>query len=232
MKKRKAHEQGVVRRAGPAGGAEPRPAARLGGLARGWLGRKWPVIRFMLVMAVFLGAFFAATSTRAFQQGFFPWYMSQNASWSAGLLRVCGEEASSSGASLRSPRFAVEIRRGCEAIEPTVLFVAAVVGFPVSLLARVLGVLLGLVALSLLNLVRIVSLFYVGIYWPNIFEMMHVEVWQPAFIVLALALWIAWAVWATRRSRPGERSGPSGPAARGAAVSGRQPERMARTDGT
>lgn len=190
------------RNAPPSRGAAPQPVALSGGKARGWLRTKWPVMRFMLIMGVLLGAFFAATSTRAFQQGFFPAYMSLNASWSAAALRLCGEDASSSGAYLRSPRFAVEIRRGCEAIEPTVLFIAAVAAFPVSIAARVVGVLLGLLGLSLLNLLRIVSLFYVGIYWPGAFETMHVEVWQPAFIVFALALWIAWAIWATR---PAER---------------------------
>ena len=51
-----------------------------------------------------------------------------------------------------------------------------------------------------INLVRIVSLFYIRIHFPAAFEIMHVEVWQALFIFLALLCWIVWAVWAKRAS--------------------------------
>jgi exosortase H (IPTLxxWG-CTERM-specific) len=169
--------------------------------ARHWLRQKWPIVRFVLVLVVLMGAFHALSATSLFQQRLYPAYMELNASWSAALLRLCGEQATANGANLSTPRFAVQIRRGCEAIEPSVLFAAAAIAFPVSVLARVVGVVGGIVALALVNLLRIVSLYYVGVYWPSAFETAHIDVWQPAFIIIALALWIAWAVWATRPAR-------------------------------
>jgi hypothetical protein len=51
-------------------------------------------------------------------------------------------------------------------------------------------------------MIRLISLFFTGIYYPRIFEIMHVDVWQAAFVFLALSFWLIWAWWATRRPAP------------------------------
>jgi exosortase/archaeosortase family protein len=84
-------------------------------------------------------------------------------------------------------------------MEPSALLVAAVIASPVSIRARLVGAVLGTAILALMNLVRIVSLFYVGIHAPRVFEIIHVKGWQPAFILLALAFWVSWARWARGR---------------------------------
>ena len=56
-----------------------------------------------------------------------------------------------------------------------------------------------MMSLMLLNLARIVSLFYIQIHFPRAFEVMHIEVWQALFIFLAIALWAWWACWAVGR---------------------------------
>jgi exosortase/archaeosortase family protein len=53
----------------------------------------------------------------------------------------------------------------------------------------------------LINLLRIVSLFFVGVYYPNAFNMIHEGVWQAAFVVLAIVFWAVWVQWATRKDR-------------------------------
>ena len=73
------------------------------------------------------------------------------------------------------------------------------------------GLVVGTFVLAVVNLIRIVTLFYTGIYWPKWFEAMHVDVWQPIFILLSLTFWILWAVWATQppspQSQPTEKTG-------------------------
>jgi exosortase/archaeosortase family protein len=61
------------------------------------------------------------------------------------------------------------------------------------------AVVIGPLVLLVTNLVRIVSLYFVQIHAPSLFELLHVEVWQVAFIFLAVLLWVAWARWALRR---------------------------------
>lgn len=59
--------------------------------------------------------------------------------------------------------------------------------------------LLGTLCLLLLNVVRIVSLYYSGVYCPRMFEVLHVDLWQPVFILLPLVLWLMWVRWSLRQ---------------------------------
>ena len=52
--------------------------------------------------------------------------------------------------------------------------------------------LLGTLFLLLLNVVRIVSLYYSGAYYPRMFDVLHIDLWQPMFILLPLVLWLMW----------------------------------------
>jgi exosortase/archaeosortase family protein len=51
---------------------------------------------------------------------------------------------------------------------------------------------MGLFILFLLNIVRIASLYIVGIHYPDLFESMHLAIWQVAFIFVAILLWFLW----------------------------------------
>lgn len=89
-------------------------------------------------------------------------------------------------------------RCGCDAVEPSALFVSAVLASPVPLLSRLSAAAIGTIVLMLLNLIRVVSLFLVRVYYPQAFDTMHLDVWQALFIFLAI---VFWAMWASRVSR-------------------------------
>jgi len=144
-----------------------------------------------------MGIFYACAFLPALDKGFFPYYMRLNARASAAILNVFGEGASASGTSVASPRYSVDIRHGCDAIAPSALFISAVLAFPAGMWSKLPGLLAGTLVLAVINLVRIVTLFYTGIYKPSWFETMHVDVWQPVFILLSLVLWVLWALWST-----------------------------------
>lgn len=163
-----------------------------------WFQAKWPVIKFVLGFAVLMGAFEAAWATKVVREDLFPAYLRLNASAGAGVIRLFGHDARASGITIASSRFSIEIARGCDAIEPAAIFVSGVVSFPAPMLARVYGTLIGAATLLLLNLARIASLFFIGIYYPKLFHMMHVDVWQAIFIFLAVLFWVIWAWWATK----------------------------------
>lgn len=161
--------------------------------------RKRPVLRFVLWFIVCMAVFYAVTLTSAFQQGPFQRYLEVNATVSAWLLDVLGADARSVRTSVITDDYSLSIARGCDAIEPAALFAAAVLAFPALWKRKLVGLGIGVPALLLVNFVRIVSLYYVGVHCSaRTFEIVHVEVWQPLFILLAMVTWIAWALWATR----------------------------------
>lgn len=189
---------GHVQRQGPAarhGGNAPKGTLRA---VSDWFVAKRPVAGFVILFAVLLGGFYALTFIPAMEKSVLPGYMRWNAKASAFVLNLFGEGATADDTTVASRRFSVNIAHGCDAIEPSALFIAAVLAFPAPLKSKLPGVLIGTVVLAIINLVRIVTLFYTGIHWPKWFDAMHVDVWQPIFIVLSLVFWIVWAWWATR----------------------------------
>jgi exosortase H (IPTLxxWG-CTERM-specific) len=184
-------------------GSPPVPARPVG-RQRFSLGERWtawrraknPVLGFVLVFGVLLLVLYGLTLTRAFRKELFPAYLTLNARVSSAVLNVLGQSTAVSGTSIQKPGFAIDIRRGCDAIDPIILFCSAVVAFPMSWKKKILGLVLGAIVLALLNLVRIISLFFIGAYYPSAFDMMHGEVWQALFILLALVFWAVWIQWA------------------------------------
>ena len=114
------------------------------------------------------------------------------ARWSSFGLNLLGSSTSVDGTMLSSDTFAVNIVAECTAVGPLVLFMGAVLAYPSPLRAKSLGVLLGLVVLTLVNLVRIMSLFWIGSAFPQYLSVAHLLVWQTAIIILAILLWLLW----------------------------------------
>lgn len=109
------------------------------------------------------------------------------------LLNLAGVEARVAGTVVATPIFSVAIQNNCNAIYETALFIAAVLSYPATWRERAWGALLGFAALFLLNLIRVLSLIYVGSHFRQYFDVSHVYIWQSLFIIFALGLWIFWA---------------------------------------
>lgn len=153
-------------------------------------------MRFLALFLVILGVGFSAVALRPVDNAVVGPLTAFVARLSGGVLAALGEDITISGSDLRSPRFAVSIRNGCNGLVTSLVLVAGVLAFPASRRAKVAGVTLGLVAVQLINLVRVVSLFYTGVYFPGIFNEAHVVVWQSIVILWGVAMWLVWARWA------------------------------------
>lgn len=115
------------------------------------------------------------------------------------LLDLLGQDITQQGTILRSPEFAVNIANGCNGLETTLIFLAAVLAFPASWRARGLGLVLGLAAIQAINLVRVAALFLTGAYFPELFDTSHTVIWQTVVILSGVLLWLLWAATLARR---------------------------------
>ncbi len=158
---------------------------------------KRPVLRFVLMFMVLMGLYYASTATDFIKNSAFPAYLRLNAQVSASVLSVFEDSVQASGQAIHG-RFPLTIERGCDAIEPSALFIAGVLAFPVGLRLKIPGMLIGTLCLAFINIFRIVSLYYVGVYIPKWFQIMHVDVWQAVFIFIAIVFWFFWALWASK----------------------------------
>ena len=170
---------------------------------------KRPVLRFVVLFVVFLGAFQLIMIIPFVKDTVFPKYLRVNAQVSGAIIGIFETGVHVNGNAISSPHASLSIARGCDAVEPSALFVAGVLAFPAALVSKIPGMLLGTVCLMVLNLARIVSLFYVRKHIPSVFEVMHIDVWQTLFVLLAILFWILWAMRAVRSVGPIPDATPS-----------------------
>jgi exosortase/archaeosortase family protein len=109
------------------------------------------------------------------------------------VLNLAGMVVEVNGPVVSSSRFAFQIVDICTAIMPMMIFTAAILAFPSRLIEKILGLGLGMIGIFIINEVRLISLFYIGIYAPAIFDTTHLLVWQSLMILFALGLWLLWA---------------------------------------
>ena len=88
--------------------------------------------------------------------------------------------------------FAVTILAGCNGIEAMIVLAAALLAYPAPLKHKLIGLAAGVVAIQALNLVRIVSLFYIGQWNRTVFEWAHLYAWQVLIMLDALIVWLLW----------------------------------------
>lgn len=109
-----------------------------------------------------------------------------------GALRLGGIEASTSGSLIFLPNLSIEIVHQCTGIGVAVLLFAAVLAFPSSWRAKLVGIGLSFAIMAVVNLVRILSLCWVGMYSVSLLEIGHLYVWPPVVMMAAVATLLLW----------------------------------------
>jgi exosortase H (IPTLxxWG-CTERM-specific) len=112
---------------------------------------------------------------------------------SGAILAAFGEKVTVAGTEIRSGAFSVQIENGCNGVEAALLFGSAVLAFPAPWKRRLLGLVAGFAAIQALNLVRVVSLFWIGAHRPALFNSSHTVIWQSAVVLASVLLFLYWA---------------------------------------
>ncbi len=112
---------------------------------------------------------------------------------SASLVKLFDPGVIASGKVLQSANgFAVSIEAGCNGVEASIVLVAAMLAFPAPWKRKVYGLAIGIVAVQGLNIVRVISLFYLGQWSLDAFQFAHLYVWQALIMLDVLIVWLLW----------------------------------------
>ena len=141
--------------------------------------------RFIVVFGVVLVTLFTVEMLNPVQEHVIVPFTTGLAKLSAALISPFDENVIAYGKILQFQYtgFAVSIEAGCNGVEATIVLIAAVLAFPATWKQRLAAILLGFVAVQVMNIARIISLFYLGDWDLDIFGWVHLYLW-PALIML------------------------------------------------
>ncbi len=119
-------------------------------------------------------------------------YLKLNANLTAFVLNIFWVDVATESTVVSSDTFGMKIIPECTPLLPIAILISGVLAFPGSWTHKIVGVVGGILALSVINIMRTTSLFYIGMWAPSQFDTAHVLVWQSLMILSTVALWIVW----------------------------------------
>ena len=162
------------------------------------------MLRFVMTFLLILIALFTVEMLNPVQEHVITPFTSLLAHLSAVLILPFDNSVIAYGKVLqfKDSGFAVSIEAGCNGVEATIVLIAAICAFPASWRARLIAIGLGFLAIQVLNIVRIISLFYLGNWNLEYFSWIHLYLW-PALIMLdVLVVFIFYLRYLSKQTQP------------------------------
>jgi len=163
------------------------------------------MLRFFIIFSVLLVGLFTLELFQSAEKYIILPFTSMIADISVWIVKSFDDNVIAMGNVIRDSAsgFGVRIERGCNGLEAVIILFSAIFAFPAPLKNKLIGFAIGFFAIQLLNLVRIISLFYLGQWNYTAFEWFHLYLWQALIILDALVVWLIWL-----RTLPGSRKPP------------------------
>lgn len=156
--------------------------------------------RFTLLFAILLLGLFTLSLLPWGRYWFVDPFTSGLASVCTWLVALFDPDVATYGKIIQSTRngFAIEIMAGCNGVEAMIVLASAVLAFPAPWRHKLAGLALGMASIQALNIVRIISLFYLGQWSLTVFQWFHLYIWQALLILEALLVWLIWLKYVPR----------------------------------
>ena len=164
--------------------------------------------RFVITFSVVLVALFSLEMLNPVQEHLVVPFTTMLAKISAALISPFDNGVIAYGKVLqfKDTGFAVSIEAGCNGVEATIVLIAAVVAYPASWKARISAIALGFLAIQVLNIARIISLFYLGDWDIDIFSWVHLYLWPSLIMLDVLVVFIVYLRYLSRKPSGGDNA--------------------------
>lgn len=152
------------------------------------------MLRFSILFIVLVVGLFALELFEPIRQSVILPFTGFLATFSSAIMHIFDADVISNADVIRSSSTgqAVRIAAGCNGVEAVIILFAAIFAFPSKFIHKVYGFILGFFGIQILNVVRIISLYYLLQWDKNWFDWFHLYLWQALIIIDALVLWLIW----------------------------------------
>jgi len=164
------------------------------------------VTRFVFIFVLLLVALFSLEVLKPVQEHVIVPFTGMLASLSAAIILPFDNSVIAYGKVLqfRDTGFAVSIEAGCNGIEAAIVLIAAIIAFPARWRDRLVAIGLGFLAIQVMNIARIISLFYLGDWNMVAFSWIHMYLWPTLIMLDVLIVFVVYLRYLSRKSKPME----------------------------
>jgi exosortase H (IPTLxxWG-CTERM-specific) len=120
------------------------------------------------------------------------WLMTSTAFICGNFLSVFTDNTGYDGVFVSFKGFPVEIIDECTGLFEMLIYIAAVISFSTTIRKKLIGIAIGIPAIYIFNVIRIIILLVVGAGSQKAFEFMHLYLWQVTLIIMIAAIWVGW----------------------------------------
>ena len=159
--------------------------------------------KFLLIVYGVLGTLFAVEVLNPVQHALIQPFTVLLANISTAVIVPFDDTVIAQGRIMRDATtgFAVSIEAGCNGVEAAIVLIAGIVAFPASVQHKAIAILAGFMFVQALNIVRIISLFYLGQWNYTVFEWFHLYLWPVLIMLDVLVVFAIYLQWLGKRHR-------------------------------
>ena len=157
--------------------------------------------KFLLIFCSVLALLFAIEMLNPVQEAVIHPFTAVLANVSTAVILPFDDTVIAQGRILRDATtgFAVSIEAGCNGVEAAIVLIAGILAFPATIQHKAIAILAGFVFVQALNIVRIISLFYLGQWNYTVFEWFHLYLWPVLIMLDVLVVFSIYLQWLGKR---------------------------------
>ena len=150
--------------------------------------------KFFALFIVIQLVLFTAELTPPAQEHFVVPFTEAIADISVRLVTLFDERVVAAGKVIRSldNGFAVSIEAGCNGVEAAIVLIAGILALPAPWKRKIVAIVLGFLAIQVMNIARIISLFYLGQWNLDVFTWTHLYLWPVLIMLDVLVVFIVY----------------------------------------
>lgn len=164
-----------------------------------------PVFRFLLLFSIGMILFYAFYNSAFFISYLKMPIVTTQANITSFILNILGAGTTAVGTIISeggNMANSIDIKGGCDGIEATALLLCAVTVFPIDTKYKIPGFFVGLIVLAVLNLLRLVGLYFAKAHASqSIFDMLHEQGGFVIFTAVSILIWMIWVNWAMQKEK-------------------------------
>ncbi|MBI1226578.1 MAG: hypothetical protein GC192_15200 [Bacteroidetes bacterium] len=165
------------------------------------LKQKLSFLKFLAAFVISMGLFYFFYYSDFYTNTIEVSFMNAQASLGNFLLHLIRQDTVVNGYTISGNGFSIDIKKGCDGLEAMAILASGIIIFPTSVRLKVPGLVFGIIALFLLNLLRIAGLYMIGKNCSNdFFEIMHFQGGFIIFTAIGVLFLLSWMNWTTTKS--------------------------------